>query len=82
MPWGGRVRAACRGAKCWRSGHDAQRYGVAVIGGGPGGSTVAASGPGGLSVGCSARTFARKIGESLVPATMLCSAVWARWAVA
>ena len=49
-------------------------YDVAVIGGGPGGSTVATHlARGGLSVGLFEReTFPRfKVGESLVPATML-----------
>jgi flavin-dependent dehydrogenase len=49
-------------------------YDVAIIGGGPGGSTVATHlARGGLSVGLFEReTFPRfKVGESLVPATML-----------
>jgi flavin-dependent dehydrogenase len=52
----------------------AASYDVAVIGGGPGGSTVATHlARGGLSVGLFEReTFPRfKVGESLVPATML-----------
>ena len=52
----------------------AASYDVAVIGGGPGGSTVATHlARGGLSVGLFEReAFPRfKVGESLVPATML-----------